>query len=97
VSKASKEAESKNKAAERQRVESTISETATDHDDASKELAAVQEYQDKLKGSCENKAPSFEEREQRRKSEIEGLQTALGILDGKDIALTQTQTSRLRR
>jgi len=97
VSKASKESESKNKVAERQRVESTISETATDHDDASKELAAVQEYQDKLSASCETKAPSFEEREQRRKSEIEGLQTALGILDGKDIALTQTQTSRLRR
>jgi len=92
VSKASKEAESKNKAAERQRVESTISETATDHEDASKELAAVQEYEDKLKASCDTKAPSFEEREQRRKSEIEGLQTALSILDGKDIALTQTRS-----
>jgi hypothetical protein len=89
VSRASKEAESKNKAAERQRVQGTIQETGQDHSDAKKELAAVKEYDEKLKESCEAKAPSFEEREQRRKAEIEGLQTALAILDGRDIAMTQ--------
>ena len=67
VSRASKEAESKNKAAERQRVQGTIQETGQDHGDAKKELAAVKEYDEKLKESCEAKAPSFEEREQRRK------------------------------
>merc|ERR1719316_371754 len=89
VSRASKEAESKNKAAERQRVQGTIQETGQDHSDAKKELAAVKEYDEKLKESCEAKAPSFEEREQRRKAEIEGLQTALAILDGREIAMTQ--------
>lgn len=89
VSRASKEAESKNKAAERQRVQGTIQETGQDHSDAKKELAAVKEYDEKLKESCEAKAPSFEERETRRKAEIEGLQTALAILDGRDIAMTQ--------
>jgi hypothetical protein len=96
VSRAAKETEVKNKAAERQRIGNVISETTMDHDDSEKELAAVQEYDAKLKNSCETKTPTFEEREARRKQEIEGLQTALGILDGKDIALAQL-TSNLRR
>merc|ERR1719271_945249 len=91
-----KETEEKNKAAEGQRIGNVISETAMDHDDSKKELAAVQEYDTKLKASCETKTPTFEEREARRKAEIEGLQTALGILDGKDIALAQL-TRGLRR
>merc|ERR1719236_441168 len=70
-------------------VQGTIQETGQDHGDAKKELAAVKEYDEKLKESCEAKAPSFEERETRRKAEIEGLQTALAILDGRDIAMTQ--------
>jgi hypothetical protein len=96
VSRAAKETEEKNKAAEGQRIGNVISETAMDHDDSQKELAAVQEYDTKLKASCETKTPTFEEREARRKAEIEGLQTALGILDGKDIALAQL-TRGLRR
>jgi len=96
VSRAAKETEVKNKAAERQRIGNVISETTMDHDDSEKELAAVQEYDAKLKNSCETKTPTFEEREARRKQEIEGLQTALGILDGKDIALAQL-TKGLRR
>jgi len=96
VSRAAKETEVKNKAAERQRIGNVISETTMDHDDSEKELAAVQEYDAKLKNSCETKTPTFEEREARRKQEIEGLQTALGILDGKDIALAQL-TRGLRR
>jgi len=96
VSRAAKEAEQKNKAAEKQRVGNVIDETTMDHTDAAKELAAVTEYSDKLKSSCETKTPTFEEREERRKAEIEGLQTALGILDGRDIALAQL-TRGLRR
>merc|ERR1719321_1058266 len=89
VSRAAKDQDLKNKRAERQRLGSVIAEVKEDLDDAKKELAAVTEYHEKLKSSCETKTPSFEERQARRKEEIEGLQNALGILEGKDIALLQ--------
>jgi len=89
VSRASKETEQKNKAAARQRLDTGIAEISQDREDSQTELAAVKEYDEKLASSCETKAPAFEEREARRKNEVEGLQTALGILDGKDLALEQ--------
>merc|ERR1719359_2039896 len=90
VSRAEKMQDQKNKKAEMQRLENTIAETKLDHKDASDELNAILEYMDKLKGSCETKAPSFEERQKRRKEEMEGLQNALAILEGKAIALVDT-------
>merc|ERR550537_3656 len=90
VSRAEKMTDQKNKKAEVQRLENTIAETKLDHKDASDELNAILEYMDKLKGSCETKAPSFEERQKRRKEEMEGLQNALAILEGKAIALVDT-------
>merc|ERR1719152_633475 len=80
----------KNKNAEMTRVDNLIAETKLDHKDASDELNAILEYLDKLKGSCETKAPSFEERQKRRKQEMDGLQNALAILEGKAIALLDT-------
>merc|ERR1719388_377627 len=90
VSRAEKMTDQKNKKAEVQRIQNTIAETKLDHKDASDELNAILEYLDKLKGSCETKAPSFEERQKRRKEEMEGLQNALAILEGKAIALVDT-------
>merc|ERR1719160_207731 len=87
VSRAEKMTDQKNKKAEVQRLQNMIAETRLDHKDASDELNAILEYMDKLKGSCETKAPSFEERQKRRKEEMEGLQNALAILEGKAIAL----------
>merc|ERR1719160_981132 len=87
VSRAEKMTDQKNKKAEVQRLQNMIAETRLDHKDASDELNAILEYTDKLKGSCETKAPSFEERQKRRKEEMEGLQNALAILEGKAIAL----------
>merc|ERR1719235_1992745 len=92
VSRAEKMTDQKNKKAETQRLQNTIAETKLDHKDASEELNAILEYMDKLKGSCENKAPSFEERQARRKQEMEGLQNALAILDGKAIAMLDTSS-----
>jgi len=54
------------------------------------ELAAVVQYADKLSPECETTAPSYEERASRRKAELEGLQTALMILEGKALALLET-------
>lgn len=90
VSRAEKMTDQKNKKAEVQRLQNTIAETRLDHKDASDELNAILEYLDKLKGSCETKAPSFEERQKRRKQEMDGLQNALAILEGKAIALVDT-------
>merc|ERR550537_1437713 len=87
VSRAEKMTDQKNKKAEVQRLQNMIAETKLDHKEASDELNAILEYLDKLKGSCETKAPSFEERQKRRKEEMEGLQNALAILEGKAIAL----------
>ena len=50
VSRAAKETEEKNKAAEGQRIGNVISETAMDHDDSKKELAAVQESPQRVAG-----------------------------------------------
>merc|ERR1719213_668202 len=94
VSRAEKLADQKGKQAEKGRLDNLISETKLDAKDAGDELSAVLEYLDKLKGSCETKAPSFEERQARRKQEMEGLQNALAILDGKAIAFLETSAGR---
>ena len=41
------------------------------------------EYYDKIKDRCVAKPESYEERTARRKAEIEGLKTALNILDNE--------------
>merc|ERR1719375_2485119 len=89
VSRAEKMTDQKNKKAELTRLTNLVAETKLDHKDAQVELQAVLEYNDKLKGSCETKTPSFEERQARRKQEMEGLQNALAIMEGKAIALMQ--------
>merc|ERR1719321_330511 len=89
VSRAEKTMDQKNKKAERQRLMNMVAETKLDLKDATDELNAILEYLDKLKGSCETKAPSFEERQKRLKQEMEGLQNALAILEGKAIAMIQ--------
>merc|ERR1719160_993667 len=89
VSRAEKMTDQKNKKGERQRLLNMVAETKLDHKDATDELNAILEYLDKLKGSCETKAPSSEERQKRRKQEMEGLQNALAILEGKAIAMIQ--------
>merc|ERR1719236_428577 len=94
ISRAEKTADQKNKLAEKNRLDNLVSETKLDSKDAGDELSAVLEYWDKLKGSCETKAPSFEERQARRKQEMEGLQNALAILEGKAIAFLETDSRR---
>jgi hypothetical protein len=62
-----------------------------------KELAAVVQYAEKLSPECQTTAPSYEDRAARRKSELEGLQTALLILEGKALAFLETRQVAVRR
>eukprot|EP00397_Hematodinium_sp_SG-2012_P012250 GEMP01012414.1.p1 GENE.GEMP01012414.1~~GEMP01012414.1.p1 ORF type:complete len:659 (+),score=211.79 GEMP01012414.1:398-2374(+) len=86
VTKATKQQDVKNKTAEKQRLDNLVSQTTVDARDAQAELNAVVYYIEKLKGDCETKAPAFEERKARRQHEMEGLQNALSILEGKGVA-----------
>jgi chromosome segregation ATPase len=91
VSRAEKKQDQKSKQAEKGRLDNLISETKLDSQDATDELSAVMEYLDKLKGGCETTASSFEQRQARRKQEMESLQNALAILEGKAMALLETE------
>lgn len=91
VSTAAKEAEVKGKTSQVKASENVLAETTSDLDEAGKELEAVKAYKEKLKKNCETKAPSFEERQKRRKDEMEGLKNALDILNGNGVALLQQQ------
>jgi len=86
VSKAKKEAEVKAKTSEAKSVEVALTHHKQDWETESAELDAVLDYIQKLKPQCESKAMSYEERKARRDAEVAGLQEALTILEGEDVA-----------
>jgi septal ring factor EnvC (AmiA/AmiB activator) len=86
VSKAKKEAEVKAKTSEVKSVEVALTHHQQDHETESAELDAVLDYIQKLKPQCESKAMTYEERKARRDAEVAGLQEALTILEGDDVA-----------
>lgn len=96
IAKATKSAEAKAKQSEVKSVTSTLEMAKEDQSSTSKELDAVLAYLDKLKPECESKAMSYEEKKAARDAEIEGLKSALDILSGKGVALTQISTRHLR-
>merc|ERR1719498_1442424 len=76
-------------------LKTTMSDLGTDKESLTGELDAVLAYLDKLKPQCETKVPTYAERKAAREQEIEGLKSALGILEGSAVFL---QTGRnLRR
>jgi len=64
-------------------LDKAITELSTDYDSASAELAAVNEYFDKVKERCVAKPEPYEQRKARREAELKGLEQALQILQGE--------------
>jgi len=96
VSRAGKAAEANAKMAEEKRFESDAGNYKMDRQGLQKESDAINTYGEKLKPECEVKVPSYEERKDRRKAELDGLQNALAILDGRALALVETGHSLSR-
>jgi len=67
------------------RIKSELQRAKSDLDGYQKELAAVNQYIEKLKPSCTTETDSYEERKARRDAELKGLQEALAILSGEAI------------
>merc|ERR1719281_517630 len=90
ASKAAKVAEVKASLSEIKSLTVALENSGEDHSMTSSELAAVNEYLEKLKPQCEEKVMSYAEKKARREAEIAGLKEALEILSG-GLALIQTQ------
>merc|ERR1719272_1272403 len=90
ASKGAKQAEVKGSLSEIKSLNVALENNGEDHSMTSNELAAVNDYVEKLKPQCEEKAMSYAEKKARREAEIAGLKEALEILAG-GLALVQTQ------
>jgi hypothetical protein len=94
VSKAKKTASMEGKQNEKGSVKVQITQISEDLADAEKALQAAQDFLKGVMEACANKAMSFEERQQRRAAEIEGLKQALEILS-PDAEFIQTSAKFL--
>merc|ERR1719197_2033672 len=84
--KSKKTTDSEHKTAKKQDESQTLTQVVEDLQGTQEELDAALAYFDKLKPSCVDAGVSYEERVARRKEEIESLQQALQVLNGKDIS-----------
>jgi predicted nucleic acid-binding Zn-ribbon protein len=76
-------------------LEKAVAEATNDRATTQSELDAVEEYLARLKDMCVAKPETYEQRAERRASEIEGLKQALKILEG-GAALLQRRSLRAR-
>jgi len=98
VSKATKRTSVEGKTQESARLDQVITDATSDRNGAQDELNAVLEYLEKLRPQCTTQSMSYEERKARREHEIEGLKSALNILENETALLqTEQRTSFLRR
>lgn len=65
-------------------LDKTATDVSGDKGTTSAELDAVLEYSSKIKERCVAKPDTYETRKARRESEIQGLKTALSILEGEE-------------
>lgn len=90
IMKVTKEQDVKYKTKESNGLDKSVAESSSDKSGVETELAAVNEYLSKLEGRCIAKAESYSERAQRRTDEIEGLKSALQILENETAFIQQT-------
>jgi len=83
VSTATKRAAVEGKTQESARLQQLISDANSDREGVQEELSAVSEYLEKLRPQCTTEPESYEDRKARRESEIEGLKSALNILENE--------------
>merc|ERR1719488_430380 len=88
--KVTKEQDVKYKTKESNGLDKSVAEASSDKSGVETELSAVNEYLAKLEGRCIAKAESYAERAQRRSDEIEGLKSALEILENETAFIQQT-------
>merc|ERR1719235_2951174 len=83
VTKTMKEQDVKYKTKEFKGLDKSIGELSGDKETANTELAAVMEYDAKIKERCIAKPETYETRKARREAEIAGLKEALNILENE--------------
>lgn len=93
--KTTKDQDAKYKTQEFKSLDKALTELSTDKDTTATELAAVNEYYEKLKERCVAKPESYEDRRARREAEIVGLKQALDILES-ETAFVQRKRRGLR-
>jgi chromosome segregation ATPase len=96
IDKANKDQDVKYKTMEATNLDKAIAEASSDLSNVQTEIAAVNEYWEKLKDECLEKVEPYEEKVKRREAEIAGLKEALEILDGEAVLLQQSSTHHLR-
>jgi polyhydroxyalkanoate synthesis regulator phasin len=96
VSTATKKTSVEGKTQESARLAQVVSDAGSDREGVQEQLTAVLEYLDKLRPQCTTEPESYEERKARREHEIEGLKTALDILEN-ETAFIQEPKKNLRK
>jgi len=92
VSTATKKTSVEAKTQEAARLEQVVSDSSSDREGVQEQLTAVEEYLEKLRPQCVAEPESYEERKARREHEIEGLKTAMEILENETAFIQEPKT-----
>merc|ERR1719436_747676 len=77
-------------------LDKNVADMSADRETADAELSAVNEYFAKIKDRCIAKPETYEERKRRRQAEIDGLKSALAILEDETAFVQRSKKGGLR-